>query len=464
MRRSSRLRLLDIGVACAYAAAVLVAVAHHEPWADEAQSWLISRDVPFRKMLFSEMHYEGSPALWNLLLWIAQHVFHAPYAALGYFGAALAIAGAAVFVWTAPFPRVARYLMLSSYYVLYQYAVIARPYVMLLLFGSMAAIFYRQRRPISLSVALALLALVCLQGAIIAAGIGICTATIAEKQWREFSPETRREYLMAAVIILGALAWTALICFPAPDAVAIDPRMMTHRVEKILVVQSLSGSMLGPWPLAVLFYLIFGLFLAWRNLRPLYIFTVGGLFLFHNFGYGAPHHEGILTLAVVLCLWISWPEREESKRGWQTILTSCALCLVLFVQTTWTWTAWHNDFSKPYSGAADMAAYIRGQNIPVGTIAGTGYGMVALQAYWNGEHMANWPTSYMHHSVAFDEAVQQIDSAHAPEYVLIWYGLAEKMQAPDWKGYHTIHVSPGTLFFCKGYWRDQTYYLLRRDR
>ena len=44
-----------------------VAAAHHELWRDEAQAWLIARDVPLSR-LFAELHYEGHPALWFLLL------------------------------------------------------------------------------------------------------------------------------------------------------------------------------------------------------------------------------------------------------------------------------------------------------------------------------------------------------------------------------------------------------------
>ena len=40
---------------------------HHEMWSDEAQAWLISRDLSLID-IFKEMKYEGHSMLWNLIL------------------------------------------------------------------------------------------------------------------------------------------------------------------------------------------------------------------------------------------------------------------------------------------------------------------------------------------------------------------------------------------------------------
>src|SRR3982751_5529126 len=106
-----KLRLLDAAAIAGYATAVLVAVAHHEPWSDEAQSWVLARDLSWSRMIFHEMHYEVSPGLWQSILWVAQHVFHAPYQAMNWMGAAFAIAGVVLLIFCAPFPRLVRYLM-----------------------------------------------------------------------------------------------------------------------------------------------------------------------------------------------------------------------------------------------------------------------------------------------------------------------------------------------------------------
>ena len=40
----------------------------HEPWADEAQAWLIARDATLYDLLFELPSGELNPSLWHLLL------------------------------------------------------------------------------------------------------------------------------------------------------------------------------------------------------------------------------------------------------------------------------------------------------------------------------------------------------------------------------------------------------------
>ena len=119
-----------------YSGVVLFTVRYHEKWADEAQAWLIARDLDLKTIWFHELRYEGSPGLWHTILWVAQRVFHAPYDAISYIGVAFAIAGVAVLIFKAPFPWFIRWPLAFTYFLIYQYAVIARPYTLLPLYAS----------------------------------------------------------------------------------------------------------------------------------------------------------------------------------------------------------------------------------------------------------------------------------------------------------------------------------------
>lgn len=52
----------------AYLAVIVIVMCFHEPWFDEAQSWLIARDSSFSELLTLRPHYEGHPPLWTLIL------------------------------------------------------------------------------------------------------------------------------------------------------------------------------------------------------------------------------------------------------------------------------------------------------------------------------------------------------------------------------------------------------------
>ena len=46
----------------------LIIGSHHEPWTDEAQSWIIARDASVQEILFNISSYEGTFPLWILTL------------------------------------------------------------------------------------------------------------------------------------------------------------------------------------------------------------------------------------------------------------------------------------------------------------------------------------------------------------------------------------------------------------
>ena len=51
----------------AYVALNLFFITRHVNWRDEAQAWLLARDLS-PVQLFRQMSYEGYPCLWHLLL------------------------------------------------------------------------------------------------------------------------------------------------------------------------------------------------------------------------------------------------------------------------------------------------------------------------------------------------------------------------------------------------------------
>ena len=107
-----------------YAAMLIILVPRHEPWFDEAQAWLIARDDDPLQMLAQTMRYEGSPALWHLLLMLPAKL-GLPYAVLNWVSAILATCGLFVFLRFAPFPWLLKAIFPFTFYMLYQYAVVA---------------------------------------------------------------------------------------------------------------------------------------------------------------------------------------------------------------------------------------------------------------------------------------------------------------------------------------------------
>ena len=115
----------------------------HEPWRDEAQTWLLARDLPFWK-LPAQMSYEGHPCLWHMLIWPLVHM-GLPYRMQNIL--AFVIVSIAVFLFTyrARLPLLIKAAAVFSPMLTYYYPVIARNYCLIPLFLFLAALWYPAR-------------------------------------------------------------------------------------------------------------------------------------------------------------------------------------------------------------------------------------------------------------------------------------------------------------------------------
>jgi hypothetical protein len=135
----------DLFVLAAYGALVGFGVWHHEPWSDEAYPWMIARDSDWRSFLeIIFTNRDRHPGLFYIAL-LPLAKWGLPYISQGILNAAFAVGAAFLLLARAPFPRVFRYLFLSSFYMLYEYAVITRTYMMSVLIIFAIAAWYPKR-------------------------------------------------------------------------------------------------------------------------------------------------------------------------------------------------------------------------------------------------------------------------------------------------------------------------------
>lgn len=88
----------------------------HEPFADEAQSFLIARDTGIAELLSTTVRTEGTPVLWHL--WLKLLLFVGlPYSLLFLASVLPEFAAVVLFVCKAPFSAAVRYLFPLTYYV-----------------------------------------------------------------------------------------------------------------------------------------------------------------------------------------------------------------------------------------------------------------------------------------------------------------------------------------------------------
>jgi hypothetical protein len=469
----------DLLVLAAWVGVVGFTLKYHEKWADEAQAWLLARDLDLYTLWFKELRYEGSPGLWHTILWLAQHLFHAPYATVGIIGMAGATAGVAVMLFAAPFPRPLRWLLAFTYFMVYQYAAIARPYTLLPLLSFSAAILFKDiKHPERITIALILLASLTFHGTIIAMCLGIAYVIVVLKSWSALNERTRTRLVLCAGAMLMVLFFLFVVLKPPADVEALqEAQKMTRGASLHYFMDAIAGPFFDyPVP-SVIFLALAGLWCWSRKKLTVFILPILFLVPFYVYVRGWPHQQGTIFVAVITALWIAWPEEGERKafsdpqnlayRG------MIALLVCLFAYQAWDATfVIEHDYKFPYSGAEDAASYLKSVGAERGRIFGFLYGVVAVQAYFDHNILANYETAYFHHSsssLAANLDPEELKAAN-PEYLLVpcwsepdraYRELYRPMMAN--LGYTLVHVSDGYLLTKRG-WKDRQVYLVFRRK
>lgn len=420
---------------------------HHEPWADEAQAWMLARENSLGALLFMRLHHEGTPGLWHALLWLLS-TLHLPF---GSMQAAAVVAGvAAVFLllrWS-PFPPVVRWLLPFSVALFYQAPVVARSYslVPLLAFALCALAGARKPRPLLFALVAGLLANTALICFFLALGLSLVYWLRRVRP----EPQTGAAKPLAAAALLAAFCLLAVYtAVPAPDmnegralAMAAHPReaallgWLTGDSRRCPSPAAASGSgcqsgfgyvalphresgkyrgfaascinffslMFFPvsgWNLLAAAFYAALLYWLWSHRAlaaaiPLLVMLGGAKMLPFS-----EHHMLVLWTAIVVTLWLGWTRAGAGKvfrADWAFV---AVLLAVLAQQIAWSGFAAAWDVRKAYDGGLEAARYLA-DHAAGRTVAGFNYHSVGLEPYSSQNVFVNQPTAYWPWNCAAD--------------------------------------------------------------
>jgi hypothetical protein len=211
-----------------YLAVLAIAISRHEPWFDEAQAWLLARDLPYTRLMFGQLRYEGTPGLWHSILFLANRS-GVPYAGLPVIGAAAAAGAVFLLLRFSPFPALVRLMLPFTYFLAYQYAVVARSYNLLALLPFAAALVFpfRHARPIAYVSILILLSHVSLHGAL----ISLALASLEAPSLIGKARRNGRLWLAVALFIANG-ALLAIQLYPPGDLV-VAKQLGPHGIRPV---------------------------------------------------------------------------------------------------------------------------------------------------------------------------------------------------------------------------------------
>lgn len=447
-------------------------IPHHEPWFDEAQAWLIARDSNLGN-LFSRLAYEGQPGLWHILLMIPARTL--PYTAINWISGAIAVLGVYVFLTRSPFPTPVKVLIPFTFFLFYQYAVIARNYVLipLVLFGIAAMYRTRAGHPVAFAALLFVLANTSTHGFLIAGSLAAIEGVGLLARSRKLGRRPERRALLPLLALGAGMAAVAFALRPPADRTFAVAGLNTPDFEEIVALfgmlkNSLAGNQLVFFPaLAASLW-----FFHRRKVLHLYAVPTGVLLIFFTFVHRAPWHEGILFLVWIFAFWLALENkpREPSRHDRYSAQVALAmLAVVCLIQIGWSFRSAADDVNSAYSGSRDMANYIKENNLDDSTIFGVHWSAIALNPYFDeniyGNYDAPGDVSFWEWSEKNEiiEDLRMIDLL-APDFVVIPIKRAgmEKSAFDQLVHYEQRVVFWGEMFWKGGSLEPDIYILFER--
>lgn len=452
MSRPRRWGWLETAVLAGYAAVVAAGIAWHEPWADEAQAWLLGRDNSWWNLIMHRIRYEGSPGLWHTIMWLLARM-HVGYAGMHWVSGLIALAGIAAFLLWAPFPPILKILFPFGFWLAYQDAVVARSYVVFAVLAFPAAALLRRAtvtgltrgKLFGLAILLGLMANVSVHGFV--ASLGFALAAVA--LWRRQSRTAPIRIALPAALLCCFWIFVVVTVFPPSDVDfpagrnlqlsaqkiwaslgsktakaelleekmrGAEPRpgelpMLTghafqktpgearwHKIARILSLITYPVSNFRFLALAACILVIAQAIvfrpargqLGWIGLMPWVLMV-----LVFTWMYLAPRHAGMLWEAFLAALWLTWPAEPiaSGHAVWLRRLTIAALVLVALNQVQWTLHSTWDDIHKPYAGDEETANWLKA-NAAGKRVAGFAYHSVGITAWFDRPIYFNQPTTY----------------------------------------------------------------------
>ena len=355
----------------------------HEPWLDEAQSWLIARDASYSDMLFKLPHVEGHVPLWWLILSIPAKL-GVPYeTGLKAVNIIISASACAVFLFRSPFPNAFKAVMPFTYFFMYQYTVIARPYMLVTLALFLAADSFKTRgeHPVRTLLSLILLCLADTFGIAIAGGIAAAwVIDLIRKRAvvRSYKQVLCLAALLAAAILLMLMIWPTGNS-AGMDEVSSKPVLKTFLMEILMLPSELcitsmtaygpdaitglsSGQLLITSVISILLWAALAYFFVRRDILPdiflpfLTLMIFGALYIYL-------HHFGLFLMTGIYAAWISLSTRkdtgtETSRKELMRWLGGAFCSIGVVISIMWTCFASVNDINHPYWISRDLYDWI----------------------------------------------------------------------------------------------------------
>jgi len=453
-RSSPQFDWIDATTLAIYALLLAWTVWHHEPWADESQAWLLARDSSFRELVFRRMHYEGTPVLWQTILWALVRL-HLPFAAFPWVAAGFALTGVFVLVRYAPLPRIFSITIPFTFFLAYQYAAVARDYVLFPLLLFLVCILYaaKQPKPTLFAFVAGLFANLTTHAFVLSIVFAVLYG--CQRAVRQRNDGAKGWYVrlgIAAALFALLAGFAAIVAAPAPDVgFAVESKVGSGPLHRLLLrfippeqlppgAPALDPSVFSPDPsspphgalvgtvwaayndlptaglpakllgkavlilsaatfpvsesnLLACSFLLLAMLWLWSRRSLSLLLPYAALLCFFAVVWVYVHHTGLSLLALLAAVWIASDRPQTRGPRWISPAFAAVSLLVISLQIGWTAYAVHRDTEEAYDPGKETYDFLS-QHFPRARLASFVFEAEDVQPYASHNLFLNQPHSF----------------------------------------------------------------------
>ena len=375
---------INISITIVFAMLCLVISGFHEHWSDEAQSFLLARDNSFSE-IFHYIKYEGTPALWVIIIKIFI-LLGGTYETYYLLPIIFSTIGVAIFEFKIKAPWYIKLLLPFTYFILYQYSIVARSYCLVFPFLMIIASMYHKRleKPILYSFILLLFMNVSLHTLILSGSLYLLFLIdlFRNKKLKE------KKNIIASIIIFLGLLITMLYAMPYEDC-GYTPKSsepVWHTISEATIGSNQSDIVEIIISLIIVITISFVIIKnrSKENFMILAIFLIPVIAVLSIVTY-QPWHVGIIFLSLLTYFIITGMLDKEK-------IIQYLFIIIFAVQIYWSANSILYDMNNLYSSSEIVADFLK-ENCEGSTIYGLGYSTTAIEPYFDHNIFANRNTN-----------------------------------------------------------------------
>lgn len=347
-----------------YVVCILFGVMHHEPWRDESQSWLVTRDNSFIE-LFKVLPSEGHPPLWYLVLtpFVKAGI---PYEFQNWLAGAFMIAGVFVILFHTKAHIITKLLIPFSYFFLFEYGLFARSYCLAVFFLSLIISLYPKRFDKPVLFALCVGALFNTHMLMFAFAASLTGMYLLDAvQYKKFKGPVIGAF--ALMCILGLYLFPYIGMADTADIFVPEIKNVWKEITRTIGLGLLTEQSSG---FAVLVFIALCIPLITRT-KPILLLLGGCAGLFYILGVqfiGSIRHTGILFLIIFTVYAIAQYYKEDAlnyvkSNNIKPEYGYWVFALVIIMQLNAAIGNYSDDIKRVYSDSKNAAQYILDHNL-----------------------------------------------------------------------------------------------------